>query len=392
MKALLTLEDGFFLEGESFTGPIELTGGEAIFNTAMGGFQELLTDPSYAGQMVCLAYPLVGNYGINPQDMESEKIHMAALIVKECCKEPSNWRSTESLPDFLVRHGVPGIEGIDTRALVLHLRKNGAMRGCISTSVLDPKALAEKACALPPMEGQNLAVRVAPAAPYRWDEAAGRPAPVQLNADGSYTWPGGHSLHVLVYDFGVKWNILRLLSEHDMELLAVPPSFTCEQACAANPDGIFLSNGPGDPAALKPEIAEIAKMTNLFPIGAICLGHQLLGIALGGSTQKLRFGHHGVNHPIKNLFTGRIEISSQNHGFCVIPPDDMEKAYINLNDGTLEGFRDKERNILTVQHHPEAAGGPMDSRTFFDDFRNMVLNAKKARRQAAPASFSHRAF
>ena len=376
MKALLALEDGFVLEGESFTGPIELTGGEVIFNTAMAGYQELLTDPSYAGQMVCLTYPLIGNYGINPDDMESEKVHMSALIVKECCKEPSNWRATESLPDFLIREGVPGIEGIDTRALTLHLRKNGAMRGCISTSILDPEELVKKAQALPSMEGQNLVTRVAPDKPYRWDEAAGRPAPVALNADGSYDWPAGKALHIVVYDFGIKWNILRLLSKQDMELLVVPPSFTCEQVKAVNPDGVFLSNGPGDPATLKPEIAEIAKMAEIFPIGAICLGHQLLGHALGGTTTKLKFGHHGVNHPVKNLLTGRIEISSQNHGFCVIPPEGVEKVYVNLNDGTLEGFRHPAKPIMTVQHHPEAAAGPTDSRTFFADYKDMVMKAK----------------
>ena len=376
MKALLALEDGFVLEGESFTGPIDLTGGEVIFNTAMAGYQELLTDPSYAGQMVCLTYPLIDNYGINPDDMESEKVHMSALIVKECCKQPSNWRATESLPDFLMRQGVPGIEGIDTRALTLHLRKNGAMRGCISTSILDADELVKKAQELPSMEGQNLVTRVAPASPYRWDDAAGRPAPVQLNADGSYDWPSGKALNIVVYDFGIKWNILRLLAAQDMELLVVPPSFTCEQVKAVNPDGVFLSNGPGDPATLKTEIAEIAKMAEIFPIGAICLGHQLLGHALGGTTTKLKFGHHGVNHPVKNLLTGRIEISSQNHGFCVIPPEGVEKVYVNLNDGTLEGFRHPEKPIMTVQHHPEAAAGPTDSRTFFTDFKDMVMKAR----------------
>ena len=377
MKALLALEDGFTLEGESFTGPIELTGGEVIFNTAMAGYQELLTDPSYAGQMVCLTYPLIGNYGINPDDMESEKIHMSALLVKECCKEPSNWRSVESLPDFLMRHGVPGVEGIDTRALTLHLRKNGAMRGCISTSILDAEELTAKAKALPSMEGQNLVTRVAPSKPYRWDEASGRPVPVILATDGSYAWPEGKALNIVVYDFGIKWNILRLLAAQDMELLVVPPSFTFEQVCAVAPDGVFLSNGPGDPATLKSEIAEIAKLADRFPMGAICLGHQLLGHALGGTTTKLKFGHHGVNHPVKNLLTGRIEISSQNHGFCVIPPEGVEKVYVNLNDQTLEGFRHPTKPIMTVQHHPEAAAGPTDSRTFFTDFKDMVLKAKK---------------
>ena len=376
MKALLALEDGFVLEGESFTGSIELTGGEVIFNTAMAGYQELLTDPSYAGQMVCLTYPLIGNYGINAEDMESEKVHMSALIVKECCKEPSNWRSKESLPDFLMRNGVPGIEGIDTRALTLHLRKNGAMRGCISTSILNAEELVRKAKSLPSMEGQNLVTRVAPASPYRWDSDADRPAPVSLKSDGSYDWPKGKELNIVVFDFGIKWNILRLLSAQGMELLVVPPSFTCEEVKAAAPDGVFLSNGPGDPATLKAEIAEIAKMADIFPLGAICLGHQLLGHALGGTTTKLKFGHHGVNHPVKNLLTGRIEISSQNHGFCVIPPEGVEKVYVNLNDGTLEGFRHPEKPIMTVQHHPEAAAGPTDSRTFFADFKAMVLKEK----------------
>ena len=376
MKALLALEDGFVLEGESFTGSIELTGGEVIFNTAMAGYQELLTDPSYAGQMVCLTYPLIGNYGINAEDMESEKVHMSALIVKECCKEPSNWRSKESLPDFLMRNGVPGIEGIDTRALTLHLRKNGAMRGCISTSILNAEELVRKAKSLPSMEGQNLVTRVAPASPYRWDSEADRPAPVSLKSDGSYDWPKGKELNIVVFDFGIKWNILRLLSAQGMELLVVPPSFTCEEVKAAAPDGVFLSNGPGDPATLKAEIAEIAKMADIFPLGAICLGHQLLGHALGGTTTKLKFGHHGVNHPVKNLLTGRIEISSQNHGFCVIPPEGVEKVYVNLNDGTLEGFRHPEKPIMTVQHHPEAAAGPIDSRTFFADFKAMVLKEK----------------
>ena len=376
MKALLALEDGFVLEGESFTGSIELTGGEVIFNTAMAGYQELLTDPSYAGQMVCLTYPLIGNYGINAEDMESEKVHMSALIVKECCKEPSNWRSKESLPDFLMRNGVPGIEGIDTRALTLHLRKNGAMRGCISTSILNAEELVRKAKSLPSMEGQNLVTRVAPASPYRWDSDADRPAPVSLKSDGSYDWPKGKELNIVVFDFGIKWNILRLLSAQGMELLVVPPSFTCEEVKAAAPDGVFLSNGPGDPATLKAEIAEIAKMADIFPLGAICLGHQLLGHALGGTTTKLKFGHHGVNHPVKNLLTGRIEISSQNHGFCVIPPEGVEKVYVNLNDGTLEGFRHPEKPIMTVQHHPEAAAGTTDSRTFFADFKAMVLKEK----------------
>jgi len=379
MKALLVLEDGFTLWGRSFTGPVELCGGEVIFNTAMTGYQELLTDPSYAGQMVCLTYPLIGNYGINAEDMESGRIHMSALLVRECCKHPSNWRSVESLPDFLVRMGVPGIEGLDTRALTLHLRRYGAMRGCISTSVLDPAALAAYAREVPPMEGQNLVYRVAPASPYRWDAAADRPAGIGLEADGSYRWPAGKTFHVLVYDFGVKWSILRLLSALDMELLVVPPSFTFEQACAVAPDGVFLSNGPGDPASLKKEITEIARLAERFPTGAICLGHQLLGHALGGTTMKLKFGHHGVNQPVKDLRTGHIEVTSQNHGFCVLPPSGVEARFVNLNDGTLEGFRHPHKPIIAVQHHPEAAAGPRDARNFFREFQELLEEAQSSR-------------
>lgn len=382
MKALLALEDGFSLMGESFTGPIEMAGGEVIFNTAMTGYQELLTDPSYTGQMVCMTWPLIGNYGINPDDMESDRVHLSAFLVKECCKEPSNWRSTESLPDFLMRCRVPGVEGLDTRALTLHLRKSGAMRGAISTSILDPVALAAKARALPSMEGQNLVPRVAPTAPYRWDVTrphGGHPAPVCLGADGSYAWPSGTNAdtpHIVVYDYGIKWNILRMLANHGMDVLVVPPSFTLAQAKAVKADGIFLSNGPGDPATLKDEIAIIAQLTDAFPMAGICLGHQLLAHALGGHTEKLKFGHHGVNHPVKNLITGKIEISSQNHGFHVVPVN-VEPTHINLNDQTLEGFRHPTKPIITVQHHPEAASGPTDCRPFFTFFKDMVLEEKR---------------
>lgn len=378
MKALLALEDGFVLEGNSFTGPIELAGGEVIFNTAMTGYQELLTDPSYTGQMVCMTWPLIGNYGINSEDMESGRAHLTALLVKECCKEPSNWRATESLPDFLMRQGVPGVENIDTRALTLHLRSAGAMRGAISTSILDPAALIEKARSMPSMEGQNLVPRVAPVAPYRWEATlakgqyvSGNPAPVTLNADGSYAWPVKGAPHIVVYDFGIKWNILRQLAAHGFDMLIVPPSFTFEQAKAVAPDGIFLSNGPGDPATLTAEIATIAKLADAFPLAGICLGHQLVAHALGGRTEKLKFGHHGCNHPVKNLATGKVEISSQNHGFHVLP-ENIVPTHINLNDNTIEGFRHATKPIITVQHHPEAASGPSDARSFFEAFRDLV--------------------
>lgn len=368
MKALLALEDGFVLEGRSFTGPGE-AGGEVIFNTGMTGYQEILTDPSYTGQMVCMTYPLIGNYGITKEDLESGKVHCAAMIVKECCKEPSNWRAVESLPDYLKRYGVLGVEGIDTRALTRHIRINGAMRGIISTEELDPAKLVERAKALPSMEGQNLVDVVAPRGPYVWDGE--KPRPVTL-ADGKHQWKGTGP-KVVVYDFGIKWNILRLLTGLGFDLLVVPPSFTAEQVAQSGADGVFLSNGPGDPATLKSEIAEITKLVDMLPVAGICLGHQLLGHALGGTTGKLKFGHHGCNHPVKDLTTGRIEISSQNHGFCVeLESDDVDITHVNLNDNTVEGIAHKTKKVLSVQHHPEACPGPNDSHYFFERFREMM--------------------
>ena len=374
MKALLVLEDGFCLQGKSFTGDFE-TGGEVIFNTGMTGYQEVLTDPSYYGQMVCMTYPLIGNYGITAEDMESGRVHMRALLVKECCKEPSNWRSKESLPDFLKRWNVPGMEGLDTRALTRHLRINGAMRGIISTRDLDVESLRAKACALPSMEGQE---PWCPSWPPRSLTSSRPTAPrtAQFDANGAYAWQGT-GIPLLVYDFGVKWNILRLLAEVGFEPLAVPPSFTPDQARASGAKGVFLSNGPGDPATLKDEIAIIRELVKEFPVTGICLGHQLIGHALGGTTAKLKFGHHGCNHPVKDLGTGRIEISSQNHGFHVVLDglDDVEATHINLNDQTLEGLRHKTLPIMSVQYHPEAAAGPHDGRYLFERFHEMMKAA-----------------
>ncbi|MFP4109870.1 MAG: glutamine-hydrolyzing carbamoyl-phosphate synthase small subunit [Desulfonatronovibrio sp.] len=372
MKAILALEDGTWFEGQSFTGPGE-AGGEVIFNTGMTGYQEIITDPSYIGQMVCMTYPLIGNYGINPEDVESSKIQASALIVKECCREPSNWRSTESLPDYLSRHNVMGIEGIDTRALTSHTRIHGAMRGLMSTNELDPKILAEKARDIPDMEGLNLAEQAGCTQPYTW--ADNGPIPVRLDRD-KYNWPGTGP-RVLVYDYGVKWNILRLLKEEGIDLLVVPADFSFEQACRIDPDGVFLTNGPGDPGAMTKSIETISKLAEKYPMAGICLGNQLLGLALGGKSYKLKFGHHGANHPVKDLSTGKIEISAQNHGFCVDISnlDFLEQTHINLNDQTLEGFRHKTKPIIAVQHHPEASSGPHDSRYFFSRFRKMIARA-----------------
>jgi carbamoyl-phosphate synthase small subunit len=369
MKAILALEDGTLFPGESFTGQ-GTAGGEVIFNTGMTGYQEVLTDPSYHGQMVCMTYPHIGNYGINPADVESAKIHVAGFIVKECCKTPSNWRATASLPDYLMRQGVMGIEGIDTRALTRHLRLFGAMRGVISTDVSDPDALVAAAKALPSMEGLGLADRVTCDGPYRFDGE--KPVPVAL-ADGTYAWPGPGP-RVVVYDMGIKWNILRLLRDQGFDILAVPSTFTADQVRRLAPDAVFLSNGPGDPAALTGLVEATAVLADTYPTAGICLGHQLLGLALGGTTFKLKFGHHGLNHPVKDLETGRIEISSQNHGFCVDIASlaDVRPTHVNLNDRTLEGFAHTKKPIIAIQHHPEAAPGPHDSRFFFRRFREMV--------------------
>ncbi len=373
MKAIIALEDGFFLEGRSFTGEFE-SEGELVFNTAMTGYQEILTDPSYSGQMVCLTYPLIGNTGINTEDMESASVHPSALIVKECCKVPSHWQSVESLPDFLRRHNVAGLEGIDTRALTLHLRNAGALRGIVSTKSDNVEELVNKAKAMPRIEEQDLVGKVAAKGPYIWDESKENPVvPVELSADGSHSW-SEKGPRLVVYDYGIKWNILRLLQAEGFDLLVVPPSFSAEEVDKSGAEAVFLSNGPGDPATLTDEIAIIKVLAEKYPIAGICLGHQLLGTALGGTTKKLKFGHHGANHPVKNLASGHIEISSQNHNFVLIN-DEVITTYINLNDHTVEGFRHKNKPMMTVQHHPEAAPGPTDAHLFFKQFREMFDKA-----------------
>ena len=369
MRALLALEDGTWFEGRSFTGAGE-TSGEVIFNTGMTGYQEVLTDPSYVGQMVCMTYPHIGNYGVNLEDVESDRVQVEAFIVKECCPTPSNWRAKESLPGYLKRHRVMGIEGIDTRAMTRHLRIHGAQRGIISTEESDPARLSARARELPSMEGLNLADKVTPKGPYVWTGT--EPKPVTLT-NGHYDRPGTGP-RVVAFDYGIKWNILRLLAAQGLDLLVVPASFTAEQVDALAPDALFYSNGPGDPAALPDVVGNLRILSERYPVAGICLGHQLLGLAMGGRTFKLKFGHHGLNHPVKDLTTGRIEISSQNHGFCVDVSslDFLETTHVNLNDGTLEGFQHKHKPILAIQHHPEAGPGPHDSRYFFSRFRDMI--------------------
>lgn len=376
MKALLVLEDGFTLEGRSFTGDIE-TGGEVIFTTGMGGYQGILTDPAYHGQMVCMTYPLIGNYGITAEDMESTGIHCAALLVKECCRQPSNWLSTMSLPDFLAKHNKPGVEGLDTRALTRHLRLHGVMRGVVSTGEMDVQILRERALALPTAQGSNFAIQVAAREPYAWIDNKNKE--VRLAADGSYAWRGT-GLPLVVYDYGVNWSALRLLTRAGFEPLVVPSMFSAAQVKATGAQGVFLSSGPGDPAALGDAISVARELATLFPVAGVGLGYQLLAHALGARTARLQFGHHGCNYPVKDLDSGRIEISSQNHVFHVLQDDlpaDVEVTHINLNDKTIEGLRHKTLPVIGLQYQPGALAEPDDSDHLFCRFRRMVDEAAK---------------
>jgi carbamoyl-phosphate synthase small subunit len=372
MRAILALEDGTYFECSSFTGDGE-AGGEVIFNTGMTGYQEILTDPSYKHQLVCMTYTHIGNYGINLEDVESDKVQVAGFIVKECCRHPSNWRSKMSLPEYLKKYNIIGIEGIDTRALTRHIRIHGAMRGYISTRELDPKKVIQKAKEIEPMEGLNLVDEVTTKDVYKWDN---KPIPINLN-NGRYKWQSD-KLRLVVYDFGVKYNILRLLQKQGFEILVVPSFFKASQIKDLKPHAVFLSNGPGDPAAVNYIFDELLKLIEDFPVGGICLGHQILGLVLGGRTYKLKFGHHGVNHPVRRIDAKYVEITSQNHGFCVDISgiDYLKQTHINLNDHTLEGFVHRKLPIMAVQYHPEASPGPHDSRYFFKDFAEMVKRVK----------------
>lgn len=368
MKALIALEDGTIFEGRSFTGSGE-TSGEIVFNTGMSGYQELLTDPSYKGQIVTMTYPLIGNYGVNPEDMESDRVQVEAFLIKEYNAIPSNFRATGTLADFLKKDNILGVEGIDTRALTRHIRNAGALKGIVSTEDLDPKSLIQKAKNSPGLVGRDLVREVTCTEPYGWRD--NQPAP---GSNFSTAAPGKYK--VVAYDFGLKYNQLRLLAERNCSVQVVPCTATADEILAMKPDGVFLSNGPGDPAGIPGIVDNIRALFGKTPIFGICLGNQLLGLAYGGTTYKLKFGHRGVNQPVKDLLTGKIEITSQNHGFCVdsttLNPNDIELTHINLNDKSVEGMRHRKYPIFSVQYHPENAPGPHDSLYLFDRFIDMM--------------------
>ncbi len=378
MKALLALEDGTVFPARSFTGPGEAQG-ECVFNTAMTGYQEVLTDPSYKGQLVTMTYPLIGNYGINDQDVESDRIQVEAFLVKEYLPFPSNFRSQAPLADYLKESRVLGLEGIDTRALTRHLRNYGAMRAVGSTEELNPEALIEKARSIPTMLGQSLVGLVTSPQPYRWIEGNARP----LNRHQTdQPWEKDSSaFRVVVLDYGIKYNMLRCLEKKGCQVLINPALTSAREILDLKPDGLLLSNGPGDPAAELEVIRIIQNLIGHLPIFGICLGHQLLGLALGGTTFKLKFGHRGANQPVKYLKNGRVEITSQNHGFAVddqsIKDPQVEITHINLNDQTVEGLEHKRLPLFSVQYHPEASPGPHDAFYLFDHFLSLMGKHRK---------------
>jgi carbamoyl-phosphate synthase small subunit len=382
MKALLVLEDGRCFEGESF-GSTGTSTGEVCFNTSMTGYQEVVTDPSYRGQIVAMTYPMIGNYGVNPLDHESHEPHVRGFVIEELCSVPSNWRSSTSLDAWFKESNILGIQGIDTRALTKHLRTAGAMRGVITTELDAGQALAA-ARASTPMAGSDFVREVTTKQPYLWDptDEESRQWDIPNPSQQSLGGPEGvfHSLpstkyHIVAYDFGIKRNILRRLRQQGFRVDVVPADTQAEAVLARKPDGVFLSNGPGDPAALGYIHQEIHQLMGRIPIFAICLGHQILGHAFGGKTFKLKFGHRGGNQPVKDLRSGQVAITSQNHGFAIDPaslPSNVEITHINLNDGTVEGMRHRDHPVLSVQYHPEAAPGPNDAKYFFAEFAKLI--------------------
>jgi carbamoyl-phosphate synthase small subunit len=362
MQAILALEDGMVFKGSSFGSSGEALG-EVVFNTSMAGYQEIITDPSYKGQIVMMTYPLIGNYGINKEDVESRRPFLEGFVVKEYSKIASNWRKEQGLAEYLKENNILAIEGIDTRALTLHIREKGSMKAVLSTQDFDEYSLVNKAKMSRGLVGRDLVKDVTIPRKYAYTQIK----------DAKYK--------VVVLDCGVKYNILRELLRYKCNVIVLPAQSTASEILAAHPDGVLLSNGPGDPAAVAYVIKTVACLIGRVPIFGICLGHQMLGLALGGTTYKLKFGHHGANHPVKDLKTGKVYITSQNHSFCVdidsLSKKDIQLTHVNLNDGTLEGLRHKKLPIFSVQFHPEAAPGPHDAEYLFAEFAQLMQKSKK---------------
>jgi len=382
--AMLALEDGRIFRGESVGAAVETTG-EVVFNTGMTGYQEILSDPSYCGQIVTFTYPLLGNYGVNDEDWESERVRAQGLICREMCETPSNWRSTGGLREFLEVRGIPAIAGIDTRALTRHLRDRGVMRGCLSAVELDADTLVDKARSSPSMTGLALADLVTCAEPYGWAERGPNERAV-AEEDRPL---------VVVCDFGVKWSILRRVRAEGFRVRVVPARTPASEILALQPAGVVLSNGPGDPEPLDFAIETARELATRVPTFGICLGHQLLSLAFGGSTRKLKFGHRGINHPVIDRRTGVVEVSSQNHGFVVeadsLPAGEFELTHFSGNDGTLEGMVHRKLPVLSCQYHPEAGPGPHDSRPWFAAFRERIERSAERVIEPVPAPAASRA-